>query len=80
MSTAGSKPRLILRSLDPIKALFYSALINESIAEPITPAMIPEVNRTSTKGRFTARPLLLFLGWTATAIPAAAAVAMLVVQ
>lgn len=66
--------------LDPIKALFYSAVINGFVAVPIMAAMMLVVNRTSTMGKFTARPRLLLLGWTATAIMAAAAIAMLVVQ
>jgi NRAMP (natural resistance-associated macrophage protein)-like metal ion transporter len=66
--------------LDPIKALFYSAVINGFVAVPIMAAMMLVVSRGSAMGRFTAGPRLLFLGWVATMVMAAAAVAMIVAQ
>ena len=66
--------------LDPIKALFWSAVINGVVAVPIMAAMMMVVARHRAMGRFTASPLLLFTGWAATALMAAAAIAMLVVR
>jgi Mn2+/Fe2+ NRAMP family transporter len=66
--------------LDPIKALFYSAVINGFVAVPIMAAMMLVVSRFSTMGKFTARPRSLFFGWTATFVMGAAAIAMLLIQ
>jgi NRAMP (natural resistance-associated macrophage protein)-like metal ion transporter len=62
--------------IDPIKALFWSAVINGVVAVPIMAAMMMVASRRSAMGRFTASPGLLFFGWTATAVMASAAVAM----
>jgi NRAMP (natural resistance-associated macrophage protein)-like metal ion transporter len=64
--------------IDPIKALFWSAVINGVVAVPIMAAMMMVASRRSAMGRFTASPGLLFFGWTATAVMASAAVAMFV--
>lgn len=64
--------------LDPIKALFWSAVVNGVVAVPIMTAMMIVVSRTRVMGRFTASPTLLAGGWAATAVMAAAALAMLV--
>lgn len=66
--------------LDPLKALFWSAVINGITAVPIMIAMMIVVSKHSAMGKFTARPQLLFLGWLATCVMAAAAIAMLVVR
>jgi NRAMP (natural resistance-associated macrophage protein)-like metal ion transporter len=63
--------------LDPIKALFWSAVINGVVAVPIMAAMMLVVSRHSAMGGFTATRMLLFFGWAATLVMAAAAVAML---
>ncbi|HEY1606866.1 MAG TPA: divalent metal cation transporter [Allosphingosinicella sp.] len=63
-------------SLDPIKALFWSAVINGVAAVPIMAAMMVVVSRRKVMGRFTADPVLLVFGWSATAVMAAAAIAM----
>ena len=65
--------------LDPIKALFWSAVINGVVAVPIMAAMMVVVSRRSAMGMFVASPLLLTLGWAATLIMAAAAGAMIFV-
>ncbi|MBN8806617.1 MAG: Nramp family divalent metal transporter [Sphingomonas sp.] len=65
-------------SLDPIKALFYSAIVNGVVAVPIMAVMMVVVSRRDTMGRFTAPRRLLALGWIATGVMAAAAVAMVV--
>jgi Mn2+/Fe2+ NRAMP family transporter len=64
-------------SLDPIKALFWSAVLNGVSAVPIMIAMMLLASRRSIMGRFTERPLLLTIGWAATAVMAAASIASL---
>lgn len=66
--------------LDPIKALFYSAVINGFVAVPIMVSMMLVAHRHDLLGRFTARRMLLGLGWAATLVMAAAALAMVVVR
>ena len=63
-------------SLDPIKALFWSAVINGVAAVPIMAAMMVVVSRHKVMGRFTGSGPLLLFGWIATAVMAAAAIAM----
>ena len=65
-------------SIDPIRALFWSAVLNGLAAVPLMIAMMIVVSRHQLMGRFTAsRPLLLF-GWAATGVMAAASAAMLI--
>jgi len=65
-------------SIDPIRALFWSAVLNGLAAVPLMIAMMIVVSRRKLMGRFTAsRPLLIF-GWVATAVMAAASAAMLI--
>ena len=66
--------------LDPIKALFWSAVVNGVVAVPIMAAMMVVVSRRSTMGRFTASRTLLLFGWGATLVMTAAAVSMLFVR
>lgn len=63
--------------IDPIKALFWSAVINGVIAVPIMAVMMLLAVRPEVMGPFTIKPRLRVLGWAATAVMAAAAVAML---
>jgi NRAMP (natural resistance-associated macrophage protein)-like metal ion transporter len=59
-------------SIDPIRALFWSAVLNGIASVPLMVAMMVVVSRHRVMGRFTAtKPLLLF-GWAATAVMAAA--------
>jgi NRAMP (natural resistance-associated macrophage protein)-like metal ion transporter len=63
--------------IDPIRALFWSAVLNGLAAVPLMAAMMIVVSSKRVMGRFTAsRPLLLF-GWAATLVMAVAAAAML---
>jgi Mn2+/Fe2+ NRAMP family transporter len=64
-------------SIDPVKALFWSAVLNGLAAVPLMVAMMVLVGRRSVMGPFTAAPSLLFLGWVATLVMAAAAVALI---
>lgn len=63
--------------LDPIRALFWSAVINGFVAVPVMAAMMMVASRRDQMGKFTAAPGTLAFGWTATAVMASAAAAML---
>jgi NRAMP (natural resistance-associated macrophage protein)-like metal ion transporter len=65
--------------IEPIRALFWSAVINGVAAVPIMAAMMVVVGRRKVMGKFVAPLPLQVIGWSATAIMAAAALAMLVV-
>jgi len=67
---------LDIARIDPIKALFWSAVINGVTAVPMMVAMMVVVSRRDQMGRFKARPVLRTLGWLATAVMAAASAAM----
>jgi len=62
--------------IDPIKALYWSAVLNGVIAVPIMAAMMYVAGNRKRMGEFTAGRSLKILGWTSTAVMAAAAVAM----
>jgi Mn2+/Fe2+ NRAMP family transporter len=64
--------------IDPIRALFWSAVLNGLAAVPLMVAMMIIVSRHKVMGRFTATRPLLVLGWAATAIMLAACAAMLI--
>jgi Mn2+/Fe2+ NRAMP family transporter len=65
--------------LDPIKALYWSAVINGVIAVPMMAAMMLVATNRKKMGQFTAGPSLKILGWASTAVMAAATCAMLYV-
>jgi Mn2+/Fe2+ NRAMP family transporter len=65
-------------NFNPIRALFWSAVLNGVAAVPIMAAMmIVASNRTIMGHLHERRPLLIF-GWSATAVMALASAAMLV--
>jgi len=64
--------------IDPIKALFWSAVINGVVAVPILIGTMLVVSRRSTMGDFTASTMLKLFGWASTAVMAAAVIAMAV--
>jgi Mn2+/Fe2+ NRAMP family transporter len=64
--------------IDPIKALYWSAVLNGVIAVPIMAAMMYVAGNKKKMGAFTAGRSLSILGWTSTAVMAAAAIAMFV--
>ena len=66
--------------LDPIKALIWSAVLNGVIVVPIMVAMMIMASRRKIMGDFTASRWQVVLGWAATAIMAAAAIAMFVLM
>jgi NRAMP (natural resistance-associated macrophage protein)-like metal ion transporter len=66
--------------INPMKALFWSAVLNGVCAVPIMAAMMLIASRKEVMGRFTERPLLIGFGWAATAVMAVASIAMLISQ
>ena len=70
---------LSLTKLDPMKALFWSAVINGMVAPPIMLVMMLLARNSRVMGRFTIPPPVSWLGWIATAVMAAAVLAMFAV-
>jgi len=64
--------------IDPMKALFWSAVINGIVAVPLMVVVIILVSRKSVMGAYTASRPIRALGWIATAVMGAAAVAMFI--
>jgi NRAMP (natural resistance-associated macrophage protein)-like metal ion transporter len=62
--------------LDPIKALFWSAVVNGVAAVPIMAMIMLMASRQKVMGQFPLGPWLKGLGWLATAAMTAAAVGM----
>jgi Mn2+/Fe2+ NRAMP family transporter len=69
-----------LSPLDPIKALFWSAVVNGVIVVPMMIALMIVGSSTRQMGEFTATPTQRIFGWLATAMMAGAAVAMFVLM
>jgi Mn2+/Fe2+ NRAMP family transporter len=65
-------------NINPIQALFWSAVLNGVCAAPIMIAMMIVAHRPEIMGRFTERAPLMIVGWAAAAVMAAASIAMLV--
>ena len=70
---------MLFLPIDPIKALFWSAVLNGVIAVPLMVATMIVVSSRAHLGRFVASPGLKVMGWLATAVMTAAAMAMFVV-
>ena len=62
--------------INPMKALFWSAVINGVAAVPILIGLMIVVSKPSIMEEFVAPPVLKLFGWLATAVMAAAAIAM----
>ncbi|TDN62559.1 divalent metal cation transporter [Paraburkholderia sp. BL10I2N1] len=62
--------------VSPMKALFWSAVINGIVAVPLLVVIIILVSKKSVMGTFTASRPLIVRGWIAAAVMGAAAVAM----
>lgn len=69
---------VVFSPLDPIKALFWSAVINGVTAVPIMAAMMLLASRRDEMGVFVATRSQLVLGWAATLVMACAAAAMFI--
>jgi NRAMP (natural resistance-associated macrophage protein)-like metal ion transporter len=63
--------------IDPIKALFWSAVINGVVAVPVMTMMMMLTTRRDVMGQFTLPRALRLLGWLSTAVMAAAVTTML---
>jgi Mn2+/Fe2+ NRAMP family transporter len=66
--------------IDPIKALFWSAVVNGVIAVPLMAVIMLLVTRKSLMGVFTATPWQRWGGWAATAVMGVVAVTMFVLM
>jgi Mn2+/Fe2+ NRAMP family transporter len=62
--------------IDPIKALFWSAVINGVVAVPVMITMMILASRAAVMGEFTLGPILKTFGWIATAVMGLAALGM----
>src|ERR1700686_4900553 len=65
-------------SINPIKALYWSAVLNGVVAVPVMFVMMKIVCRPDIMGKFAARGWLRALGWLATAVMLVISAAMLV--
>ena len=67
-----------LTPLDPIRMLFYSAVVNGIVAVPLMVAMMVVVASYGIMGKFAASRALMIFGWGATALMAVVVAALLV--
>jgi len=63
--------------IDPIKALYWSAVLNGVVAVPLMVTMMFMTMRRAVMARFTLPPALQIMGWLATATMATTVVAMI---
>ena len=64
--------------ISPMKALFWSAVINGVVAVPLMVVIILLVSKKSVMGAYTASRPIIALGWIATAVMGIASVWMFV--
>jgi len=62
--------------LDPIKALFWSAVINGVVSVPVMAMMMLITSNKKIMGKFVLAGILKYVGWLATGVMAAAALGM----
>ena len=67
---------LNMSPIDPIKALFWSAVINGVVAVPVMALMMHLSSHKAAMGEFKLHPGLKVVGWAATAVMALAAVGL----
>lgn len=67
---------IALLPLNPMRALYWSAVINGLIVVPIMGAMMLLATRTSVMGEFAVRGAVMWLGWATTVAMAAAGLIM----
>jgi len=67
-------------SIDPIRALFWSAVVNGVVAVPIMAIMMMMAANPKVMGQFTIGRTLKALGWLSTAAMALAAAGMIVLS
>jgi Mn2+/Fe2+ NRAMP family transporter len=59
-------------NVNPIRALFWSAVLNGIVAVPLMAAMMVVASSREVMGKFTASQGLTIFGWAATLVMAAA--------
>ena len=64
--------------ISPMKALFWSAVINGVVAVPLMVVIIVLVSKKSVMGKYTANRKIVILAWIATLVMGAAAVRMFI--
>ena len=64
--------------IDPVKALYWSAVLNGLLAAPLMATMVLMASATRVMGALTLPRYLAVLGWLGTAVMAAASIAFLV--
>jgi Mn2+/Fe2+ NRAMP family transporter len=64
--------------ISPMRALFWSAVINGVVAVPLMAVIIILASKRSVMGSFTAPRLVIILGWCATAVMGVAALRMII--
>jgi NRAMP (natural resistance-associated macrophage protein)-like metal ion transporter len=69
---------IVFSPLDPIKALFMSAVVNGAVSGPIIGAMVVLGSRSSVMGKLVLPKVLRALGWLTAFLMGAATVAMVV--
>jgi len=69
---------LAFTPIDPMKALYWSAVLNGVLAAPLMAIMLIIGSNPRIMNRFTLPPVLKAIGWLATAVMAAAAVGLFV--
>ena len=67
---------ITLSPLDPIKALFWSAVINGLVAVPVMTIMMFMSSNKNIMGKYAIKGVLRTVGWLATGVMAAAAIVM----
>jgi NRAMP (natural resistance-associated macrophage protein)-like metal ion transporter len=63
--------------INPIRALFWSAVINGVVAVPLLAVIVMLVSKTAVMGAYTAPRSIIVLGWVTTAVMGVAAACML---
>ena len=71
---------LNLTSIDPIKALYWAAVVNGIVSVPVMAMMMLVSARHDIMGRFTVKGPVQWLGWLTTILMAAAVTAMLLLS
>ena len=66
-----------LSPFDPVRALFWAAVVNGVLAVPLMVVLMLIATNGRILGRLTLPPMLRLIGWLATAVMGAAAVAMI---
>ena len=74
-STLGG-PEPQFTPINPIKALYWSAVINGVVSVPVMAVMMMMTGRAQVMGKFTVRGGLRQLGWATTGVMAACVAAM----